>query len=827
MKKRQLICSALAAALLVSGTVPGAGAARFADSAGHWSEPAIDRWSSYGVVVGADGRFHPDASITRGEMASIVAGMLGLEETAPDRYPDLNGGWYSAAMLKCVAAGIMTGDDHGRMRPYDNITGAEIAVMLTKALDLDSMGSSYAYPASATGYVKPWAQGYVNALASRGISIGNDGGMFQPMQDTSRAAVVSMFDRAVGTYVSAPGTYTVSGLTIINTSGTVTLRGSASGILVTDASDRVRLTLNDTRVTGGIELRADEVQLTAEDADITGDITVLGGKSRVSLNGDTEAGDITIDKAAQDSSVVLARSAQAGTITTGAPETDIAVNGRADRINLRPSASSSTIDVRPTGTVTALVSDADRVTVKGDGTLKRATITGDNNRIDTSATRVEVRPSASGTRVNGALRSPGTTTSSSSYDSDDSYSTRYTITYRLATDETNQTFLVYGSRRVYRGDYAYDLTVPAEKAPEGYVFAGWYTSTAGTAKFDFNGTKIREPYTVYGFWQKNPDSEEVKAVKAALREKLGAVTSDRIKRVAFPTDGKDTDCRVFYDGEYPATMMEEETGKLAAAILDAAKTGKAASLTVCGEEITLTEENAAGTISEAISDKNKDATAPNIQIEIKLTTTGGEEVTYTIGGGTSITAATTSELFMQHMASEYVKAFSVSGDITITAEALEPGCEKDISIESGSLKFTKLSSLPETVKITGTVLFIPTLQAAAETAFSGALQGNDGLTATASEGTVTISGTAASKEAVADFILAGVTALKGAEAVTEVKIGESDPAQSVIAEKITTSEAEGTSTFNGDIAISYKVGGETAGINVSCSGTISTQITDP
>ena len=140
MKKKQLICSALAAAMLLGSTVTSAGAARFPDSTGHWGESAIDRWSNYGVVVGANGYFNPDASITRGEMASIIAGMLGLEDAAPNRYPDLNGGWYSDAMLKCVAAGIMTGDDHGRMRPYDNITGAEIAVMLTKALDLDNTG---------------------------------------------------------------------------------------------------------------------------------------------------------------------------------------------------------------------------------------------------------------------------------------------------------------------------------------------------------------------------------------------------------------------------------------------------------------------------------------------------------------------------------------------------------------------------------------------------------------------------------------------------------------------------------------------------------------
>lgn len=503
MKKKQLICSALAAVMLLGSAAPAAGAAQFPDSVGHWSASAIDRWSSYGVVVGANGLFHPDASITRGEMASIIAGMMGLEEVATNRYPDLNGGWYSTAMLKCVAAGIMTGDDHGQMRPYDNITGAEIAVMLTKALDLDSTGYSYSYPAVNTGYVKPWAQGYVNALASRGIAIGNDGGMFQPMANTNRAAVVSMFDRAVGTYVASPGTYTASGLTIVNTAGTVTLRGNASGIIVTDASDRVKLTLDNTRVTGAVEVRADEAQLTATDADISGNITVQGAKSRVSLTGSTEAKDITLSGDASDSAVSLARNTSAGTIMTSAPDTELSISGKVDSIDLRSGASSSEVEVLAKGVVTSLTSAANKVTISGDGDLKRATISGNNNSIDTPDTTVKIQSGVSGTRVDGVLKSSGSSTSSGSSSSSSSSSSRYTVTYRLANSAANTNFKLYDSERVYRSDYATDLRVPASLAPDGYRFAGWYTSTRGTKLFDFD-TKIRDDYTLYGFWEKAP-----------------------------------------------------------------------------------------------------------------------------------------------------------------------------------------------------------------------------------------------------------------------------------------------------------------------------------
>ena len=78
MKKKQLVCSTLAAAMLMSSAVPGAGAARFSDVGGHWGESSINRWGSTGVIVGTDGRIDPNGAITRGEMASIIAEMLGL-----------------------------------------------------------------------------------------------------------------------------------------------------------------------------------------------------------------------------------------------------------------------------------------------------------------------------------------------------------------------------------------------------------------------------------------------------------------------------------------------------------------------------------------------------------------------------------------------------------------------------------------------------------------------------------------------------------------------------------------------------------------------------
>lgn len=538
MKKKQVICSALAAAMLLGTAVPPAGAARFPDASGHWGESAIDRWSGYGVIVGANGRFNPDDPITRGEMASILAGMLGLEETAPDHYPDLGGGWYSQAMLKCAAAGILTGDDHGRMRPYDNITGAEMAVMLVKALDLGKMGSSGSYLPSSIGYYKPWAQPYITEVASRGIPIGNDGGVFQPMQATSRAAVVSMFDRAVGTYINAPGTYTANGLTIVNTSGTVTLRGSASGVVVTGASGGVRLTLDGTRVSGPIEVRPDNVQLTLDEAQVSGDVRVMGQKARVNLNNKAKANDIILESGAHGSSVSFAKGTTAGAVTSDARNTSLSVSGTVDSIGLLAGAASATVEVRSGGKVSSLTCDADKAAIKGSGTLKRATISGDDNKIDTRGTTVRIEKGAANTRVNGVKKNPGTTTSSGSSssdkDDDDDRSDRYYIEYYVARDSSNDRYDYYTRERVYRGDRPDGVSTP--KAPEGYKFDGWYTNRSGSKKFDFS-TRIRDDYTLYGRWVKKTttpvDPDPPKPVTKTFQETVTVSKTDPVTDAAW------------------------------------------------------------------------------------------------------------------------------------------------------------------------------------------------------------------------------------------------------------------------------------------------------
>ncbi len=705
MKKKQVICSALAAAMLLGTAVPPAGAARFPDASGHWGESAIDRWSGYGVIVGANGRFNPDDPITRGEMASILAGMLGLEETAPDHYPDLGGGWYSQAMLKCAAAGILTGDDHGRMRPYDNITGAEMAVMLVKALDLGKMGSSGSYLPSSIGYYKPWAQPYITEVASRGIPIGNDGGVFQPMQATSRAAVVSMFDRAVGTYINAPGTYTANGLTIVNTSGTVTLRGSASGVVVTGASGGVRLTLDGTRVSGPIEVRPDNVQLTLDEAQVSGDVRVMGQKARVNLNNKAKANDIILESGAHGSSVSFAKGTTAGTVTSDARNTSLSVSGTVDSIGLLAGAASATVEVRSGGKVSSLTCDADKAAIKGSGTLKRATISGDDNKIDTRGTTVRIEKGAANTRVNGVKKNPGTTTSSGSSssdkDDDDDRSDRYYIEYYVARDGSNDRYDYYTRERVYRGDRPDGVSTP--KAPDGYKFDGWYTSRSGSKKFDFS-TRIRDDYTLYGRWVKKTttpvDPDPPKPVTKTFQQTVVLTKSDANKLDSAVWEGN-TYKLAFVSGT-DAAAAETALTELAGKLKDAAK--------IDGSTVKIADLDISTADAAAITAKIKDGAAPDGKLfpNTTVTVTGTNAGTYTIvykapeppaPPVTEVSVSAAAEL-TEKLQDETITKITVTADIEMESLSVPEG--KTVVIADGkAITLTTGTAAPE--RVTGTV----------------------------------------------------------------------------------------------------------------------------
>lgn len=92
--------------------------------------------------------------------------------------------------------GLFEGDANGDFTPYNNITRAEMAKALCKALRISP--DSYNIQMFSDVDSSHWAFGYINALATAKIVAGNDDGNFSPDREATYAEAVKMLIAAMG-----------------------------------------------------------------------------------------------------------------------------------------------------------------------------------------------------------------------------------------------------------------------------------------------------------------------------------------------------------------------------------------------------------------------------------------------------------------------------------------------------------------------------------------------------------------------------------------------------------------------------------------------------
>jgi len=221
----------------------GSASGEFFDISGHWAERSIEKWSeTYSIIRGANGNFRPDDNITRAEMATILARLLGYETTAENTFSDIAGDeWYADAVLKAGAAGVIKGSS-GRMRPLDNVTRQEAAVMLARALGIEEEDGKLSYTDKAD--IADWAKGHICAMTKRGY-VNGSGGKFRPKGNLTRAEAVTMIDNIISEIIYSPGTYTenIDGTVIIMSKKPLSLSGISvfGDVIISEGAGKVVL----------------------------------------------------------------------------------------------------------------------------------------------------------------------------------------------------------------------------------------------------------------------------------------------------------------------------------------------------------------------------------------------------------------------------------------------------------------------------------------------------------------------------------------------------------------------------------------------------------
>lgn len=206
--KRKILSLILVFAMTVSLFTVGTGAVEptYGDTAGHWAESSIERWSAYGIIQGSNGQFDPNGQLTCAQLATILAKLLKLPAAKDAGFTDNTAdAWYYDAINRCAAAGILNGNGDGTVTPEAPITRERAMVMLARALGIEPLRKPDLTKYTDAAQVSAYAQGYVAALIEAGIVGGVTADELAPQANITRAATVTILDRAIGVYADKDG----------------------------------------------------------------------------------------------------------------------------------------------------------------------------------------------------------------------------------------------------------------------------------------------------------------------------------------------------------------------------------------------------------------------------------------------------------------------------------------------------------------------------------------------------------------------------------------------------------------------------------------------
>ena len=331
--KRKALSLILAFAMAVSLFTVGASAAEptYGDPAGHWAEASIERWSGYGIIQGSNGKFDPDGQLTCAQLATILARLLKLPAAKDAGFIDNPAdAWYYDAINRCAAAGILKGNGDGTVTPNASITRERAMVMLGRALGIEPIENPNLTQFTDGAQVASYARGMLAALIRAGIVGGVTADQLAPQNNITRAATVTILDRAIGTYADKAGE---------------TVNANGKGIVLAVA--------DDVTITGEVNkllVPANDIEVTVKGSKNIDYIVISGDNSKVILD-NASADNVTLD--GEKSAVETKNGA------------------KIDNVIVTENAPGATVDVGSGTTVGNVENHAEDATVTGSGTVKK------------------------------------------------------------------------------------------------------------------------------------------------------------------------------------------------------------------------------------------------------------------------------------------------------------------------------------------------------------------------------------------------------------------------------------------------------------------------
>ncbi|MEI7025795.1 NEAT domain-containing protein [Paenibacillus sp. y28] len=174
---------------------PGPGTVSLTDIQDHWAKANIEKAVDLGIVNGyGDATFRPNDEVSRAEFTIMISRALRLNGDPADlSYDDLDSIplWVQPYLQQAVSAGIIGSYEDNTFRSDRQISRAEIAAIIARALKLTTEANAGLSFADADD-IPNWAKIYVVAAANTGLINGRDNNLFAPQANATRAEAVTL-----------------------------------------------------------------------------------------------------------------------------------------------------------------------------------------------------------------------------------------------------------------------------------------------------------------------------------------------------------------------------------------------------------------------------------------------------------------------------------------------------------------------------------------------------------------------------------------------------------------------------------------------------------
>ena len=350
-----------------------------------WYAEAVSAAVDNGLLYGKSGTvIDPNGDMTRAEMAAIINRSFGCYKTADiSQYKDVSKSkWYYKDVALAVQMGTYNGRSSSTMAPDAPISRQEAMTVVARALELDYDSYSKTDLSAFTdrSEISNWALPYVRAMVGADYIHGR-GKILAPQDNITRAATVTILDRAIQTYADKAGAaVSASGGLVLVVADDVTVSGTIGRLLI--PTDNIVVIVSGSKNIGSIAITGNHSTVILDNA-TADDVTISGVGSKVETKNGSHIKNIALTESASGAVVAAGSGTTIDNVANSAP--GAAVTG--------------------SGTVKSVASDTD-VTVETKNTEVKNTGRSEITVTDAKGKETTVKPGTS-TTVNKESASSG------------------------------------------------------------------------------------------------------------------------------------------------------------------------------------------------------------------------------------------------------------------------------------------------------------------------------------------------------------------------------------------------------------------------------------